>query len=340
LREAGKRVEPADLAAALQAGYGVMTWLGTALDGPSLLYRGIWPTYLLAPLGAAAVAARLMRLDAEQASHALAVALCRISGGPGAHGGAHAAGASPRWLLVGQAARAGALAALAASEGFAGDLGLLDAPWLERVHGIVPVGLATAVPEDGGVGGLSLKPVCAAKQTQAALDGCRQILASTPADRIARVEIGVPAAYRAMIGHRRVDSRTDRLTSLAYLLAIAAVAPDDLFDLARARRGDEPAVADFMARVEVAADPSLEPFYPKVWPARVRVTVGGAVIERLVTAALGDPDRPLDEPAAIAKVSRLLGAARPAAALARLTGAALAATHDEAALNDLLAALS
>ena len=27
--------------------------VGSAIDGPSVLYRGIWPTYLAAPLGAA-----------------------------------------------------------------------------------------------------------------------------------------------------------------------------------------------------------------------------------------------------------------------------------------------
>jgi 2-methylcitrate dehydratase PrpD len=47
-----------DIAAAIIAGYEAMIRLGAAIDGPSVLYRGIWPTYFAAPLGAAAVAAR------------------------------------------------------------------------------------------------------------------------------------------------------------------------------------------------------------------------------------------------------------------------------------------
>jgi 2-methylcitrate dehydratase PrpD len=51
--------DPAALAAAMIAGYEVMVRLGQAIDGASILYRGIWPTYFTAPVGVAAVAARL-----------------------------------------------------------------------------------------------------------------------------------------------------------------------------------------------------------------------------------------------------------------------------------------
>ena len=40
-----------DLAAAIVAGYEAMIRLGAAIDGPSVLYRGIWPTYFAAPFG-------------------------------------------------------------------------------------------------------------------------------------------------------------------------------------------------------------------------------------------------------------------------------------------------
>ncbi len=39
------------------AGYEVMVRFGQAIDGPSVLYRGIWPTYFATPLGIATVAA-------------------------------------------------------------------------------------------------------------------------------------------------------------------------------------------------------------------------------------------------------------------------------------------
>jgi 2-methylcitrate dehydratase PrpD len=55
---------PDDLMAAIIAGIEAMTRLGRAVDGPAILYRGIWPTYFAAPFGIAAVAARLLGSDA------------------------------------------------------------------------------------------------------------------------------------------------------------------------------------------------------------------------------------------------------------------------------------
>jgi MmgE/PrpD N-terminal domain len=52
-----------------------MTRLGRVISGPDILDRGIWPIYFSAPFGIAAVAARMLRLDANQTAHALALAL-------------------------------------------------------------------------------------------------------------------------------------------------------------------------------------------------------------------------------------------------------------------------
>src|SRR5262249_22080298 len=64
----------AEIAAAIAAGYDIMTRLGEALDGPTILYRGVWPTFFLAPVAVAGACARLLRLDEKQAAHALAIA--------------------------------------------------------------------------------------------------------------------------------------------------------------------------------------------------------------------------------------------------------------------------
>src|SRR5215470_9348582 len=117
------------LAAAMIAGYEVMVRFGQAIDGPSVLYRGIWPTYFATPLGIAAVAACLLDLDAPQCAHALALALVRSAPGVGHHN----LPTTSRWLAVGQAAEAGLTAALAARAGFTSDLGLLDSGYLPGV---------------------------------------------------------------------------------------------------------------------------------------------------------------------------------------------------------------
>src|SRR5689334_8761885 len=65
--------QTSELLAAIMAGYEAMIRLGLALHGPHNLYRGIWPTYIAAPFGIAALAARLLGLDVGQTAHALAL---------------------------------------------------------------------------------------------------------------------------------------------------------------------------------------------------------------------------------------------------------------------------
>ena len=159
---ARSEVDAAELAAAIVAGYEAMIRLGVAIDGPTVLYRGIWPSYFAAPFGVAAVAARLMRLNAGQAAHALATSL--IMAAPGT--GHHAAVTTARWLAVGHAAARGLQAAQAAQSGFTSDTGIADGDFLKNIYGITPDIVLLA----RGAGSLALeqvsyKPWCAARQT-------------------------------------------------------------------------------------------------------------------------------------------------------------------------------
>src|SRR3984957_12293115 len=65
--------DASELPAAVLAGYEAMICLGRAVNGPAILYRGIWPTYFAAAFGTAAVAALLLRLTERQTAHALAL---------------------------------------------------------------------------------------------------------------------------------------------------------------------------------------------------------------------------------------------------------------------------
>lgn len=127
-------IEPAAVGRAIAGGYDAMIRLGLALRGPTVLYRGIWPTYFGAAFGVAAVAARLMRLDERQAAHALALALTLAAPGVGHHN----APTTTRWLAVGLAARNGLMAARAAHAGFTSDINLLGGNFLASVYDIRP----------------------------------------------------------------------------------------------------------------------------------------------------------------------------------------------------------
>ncbi len=322
-------------ARALSAGYEAMTRFGAAVDGPALLPRGIWPTYMAAPICSCAVASYLLGLDSERTADALAIALTMTSGAPG-----RPTGASPRWLLLGLAARAGCEAAIAAAEGYAGDHTLLDGGWLARTHGVkCDTGpLAAAAPGEGPLGALSLKPHCAAKQTIAAIDAFQNLLhAGVAPGAIASVRIAVPPAYAEMIAHRNTGTRVGRITSAAYHLALAAYRPNELDNVARPDLGGHPEVAAFMERVEVIADPSLEQHYPQRWPARLEVRLkDGRSESKLVVDARGDQPR-FGEVDVRAKFHRLADhvIGRPAAD--EMAEACLSATERDDALGALRA---
>ena len=326
-------------AQALNAGYEAITRLGSAVAGPSILYRGIWPTYLVAPFGAAAVTARMLALDAGKTADALAIALSMTCGRPGGH----TTGASSRWLLVGQAARVGSLAGFAAARGYAGDRTLLDGDWLNRVHGIncdIST-LLTPAEAGGAIATLSLKPYCAAKQTIATIDAFCELLEGgvLPAEIMA-IRVSVPPAYSAMISGRQVTaSRTQRIVSAAYNLALAAYRRDDLIDVMRPDHSADERISALMARVAIVEDQELLRFYPQRWPARVTANLtDGREVSALVIDARGDPARSLDSVAVTKKFHLLVAPLLDRRNADEIVAACLSATENDSALAKLCTA--
>ena len=301
--------DPDALAAAMIAGYEVMVRFGQAIDGPQVLYRGIWPTYFVAPLGIAAVAARLLDLDALQCAHALALALVRSA--PGA--GHHNLSTTSRWLAVGQAAETGLAAALAARAGFTSDLGLLDGGYLRGVFDLKPnlVVLADELGEGFRLEEVAFKPWCAARQTMAATQALIEVIESEiPGDAITQVTAFVPPLHRRMIDHGiAIGNRASFLTSLPYQLAVAALAPHNAWDVGQAHASVADHIRVFMDRVAIAPDETLLSRFPSQWPARIEVVTSSRRYERTVTDVPGDPARPFNRDAVRAKFHRLAGPA-------------------------------
>jgi 2-methylcitrate dehydratase PrpD len=298
---------PGDVIATILAGYEVMTRLGRAIDGPAILYRGIWPTYFAAPLGIAAAAARMLRLDAAATAHALALALTCSAPGVGHHNAATAA----RWFAVGNAARNGLAAALAAQAGFTSDLALFEGSFLPGIYDVTPdlSALTGGLGESAALMETSFKPWCAARQTMAATQALREIMEGGVApEAMTGINAGVLPPHRKMIDHGvTAGDRASHLTSVQYHMAVAAVAPERAFDL---DQSDDPpaAVRAFMEKITVEADEALLADYPRAWPARVSVSAGVTQHERLVTHIPGDPGRTFDRSRVKDKFLRLAGA--------------------------------
>jgi 2-methylcitrate dehydratase PrpD len=334
-----QRRDTRTFAHALFAGYEVMTRFGVAIDGPGILPRGIWPTYLAAPICAAAVASYLLGLTPSQTANALGIALTMTSGAAG-----KPIGATSRWLLLGTAARAGVAASLAAACGYMGDCTLLDGDWMERAHGIQFNAAPLVAPpqEDGAVDALSCKPYCAAKQTIAAIDAFRSLLAQgVSPQNIVALRAFVPSAYSGMIEARDVaESRLARITSAAYHLALAAYRPAELVNVARPNLAGDPQIASFMDRVEIIADKSLDPVFPRRWPAGVEVMLKNGLRKmELVLDATGDPMRS-SELDLRAKFLTLTDPVIGKSAAAELAEACLLATESDEALAQLCARIN
>ena len=149
--------DPERYALAVGAGYEAMIRLGRAIDGAHVVYSGVWPSCLCAPLGTAAVTAQLLGLDAARTAGALSLAMTMAM----STGGGHHAQQPGRWLTIGQAARAGCVAALAAARGYSAPLDLARFP---------PATIDTTTLLSGGearaIEEVSVKPFPGAKQTR------------------------------------------------------------------------------------------------------------------------------------------------------------------------------
>ena len=304
---ASRKRDPDALAAAMLAGYELMVRFGQAIDGPSVLYRGVWPTYFATPLAVAAVAARLIDLDAPQCAHALALALARSAPGVGHHN----LTTTSRWLAVGQAAEAGLAAALAARAGFTSDLGLLDGGYLPGAFNLRPdiAVLTVGLGERFRLAEVAFKPWCAARQTMAATQALIEIIsAGVAADTITQVTAFVLPLHRRMVDHGiATGDRASFLTSLPYRLALAALAPHAAFDVAQAPAHVPDHIRAFMEQVAVVPDDTLLAEFPSRWPGRIEVATSSGRIARTVTDVPGDPTRPFDRNAVREKFSRLAG---------------------------------
>jgi 2-methylcitrate dehydratase PrpD len=328
--------DPAALAAAMIAGYEIMVRLGRAVDGPSILYRGIWPTYFVTPIGIAAVAARLLDLDPQQAAHALALALVRSSPGVGQHNAA----TTSRWLAIGQAAEAGLLAALAARAGFTSDLALLDGGFLAGIYHATPdpEALTDALGERFGLREVSFKPWCAARQTMAATQAMIEIIGSgVAADAITEVKAFVLPPHRRMIDHGvTAGDRASFLTSLPYRLALAALAPRAAMEIGQAPVEVPENIRAFMGRIAIEPDDGLLSNYPYQWPARIEVVTSAGRHVGIVTAVPGDPSRPYDAAAVTEKFHRFAAPAIGAESAARILEHAVGLLNGQTSASALL----
>jgi len=282
---AGERpVSGPTLLAAVAAGYETMVAIGEAVDGAFILYRGIWPSYLAAPLAAAATTARLLELDRSRFVDALAIAAARVVG----IAGRPPREPSSRWFLYGCAAAEGVASALAAAGGVAGDPAVLETVLgLQTQDDFREIRSSSKLP---AVARVDVKPYCTARQVQSATEGARRAwgqLNDATVDAIIAIEVAVPEPYRSMIDQPRPSDRLSSIMSAQFQIAAALHDPARLYDVARTGLSLSGAGAAIGHAVSVVADPELTSLFPALWPAQVRVRLRDS---REACARVLDPD--------------------------------------------------
>lgn len=255
----GMAANGTDLIDAYVAGCQVMLTVGSAVN-PALYKAGWHATSVLGAFGAAAAAARLFRLNAEQIGHAFGLVASLASGPRGAFGG------EGKPLQVGQAAGSGVRAAALAQAGWKGASGAVagDRGALTRMAGALSAS-GYAAPGPFPPPGFVTKPYPSCTATHSAVAEILSLMPQAGRRRggdIVRIRCAVDRFVpQILISHLPVSPDEGRF-SLPYCIAHAVVhgdlSPSAFSDESFSPDGPRDAeVRQLMGRVAIAADDSL-----------------------------------------------------------------------------------
>jgi 2-methylcitrate dehydratase PrpD len=297
-------ISGAELIAAFIAGVEVEYALGRVLGEG--VYRW-WTTALLGTIGAAAGAARALRLDAQATAHAIRIAACQSSGLRGVFG----TPAKP--YLCGRAAQTGIDAALSARAGIAGPEGIFEAPngFFARFGDGRLDADTFALPGrrfaliDPGIA-FKLFPVCSA--AQAAIEATASLLAEhrVPDDLVERVRCEVTPFVADCLTYPRPRTIAEAQFSMNFAIGcmLAYGALDlEMLDASRLR---DARLERAMAKVEMAPRPALAQA-AEARPEHLEAAIvtldlrDGRSLTRHVPAATGMPANPASDKQLAAK---------------------------------------
>jgi 2-methylcitrate dehydratase PrpD len=287
-----------DMIAAYAAGYEV--WAELAERDQGHHHRKGWhPTGIFGAIGASAACAALRRLDAERATHAIALGASQSSGIMANFG------TMTKPFHAGRAAHSGVIAARLAEAGFTASPDALEHPQ-GFLSAVSPEGKVdrdsppTALGRDWRLAsaGLSIKKFPACYCTHRSIDAMLDLRARRPIDpaTIERITVSMSDTYATILRNHAPQTGLAAKFSIEFAMAAAAIAGrvglGELTD-AFVRRAD---VQALMRRVGVETNQNYDPDSPgaSVYD-QVRVHLaGGAVLEsEQVTHARGHARRPL-----------------------------------------------
>lgn len=325
--ELGSNLE--EVVTAMVAGYEVYTRIGV-LAAPDLLRRGFHPHAVLSNFGAAAVAAKLRKFDAETTLHALAIALSHASGTTEYT----SSGGSIKRIHAGIGTRNGMVAADMARAGITGPRAFLSGSkgffrtFLQRgASDRAPGEFALNRPFE--IANVWLKAYCACYCTHAYIDALRPFV-QRHAD-IDDICLRIAPHFNVIVGTANANAYAPQNIehvqfSLPMQAAFALLGMGNGYLVHReylAGKVDMAPVVAMARRIRIVEEPALEKDYPGKFVADVTVTFrDGSSQHVFVEDPIGTDKNPMPEHEQDAKFMELttdvLGGERASTLLAML----------------------
>lgn len=271
----------AEIMAAIALGYevGLRIAASRPVETVELYATGRWVNY-----GAAAAAARLLKLDATQTAHAIGIA---GSEGPVIY-------LTPTSQFEGSSVKegippavvAGITAAYRARAGATGPLDLLD----DENRFIRPL-LTGKLGASWEVQKCYLKPYACCRYMHAAIDAILDMREEGSAIQALRIET-FPQALR-LANERAPATLEGGQYSFYFSCALAALHGREALQPVQRERLSDAAVIDLAARIELEASSDFVGAFPVGTPARVVIDQGNGAQEKIVLHPLGDVANPL-----------------------------------------------
>jgi 2-methylcitrate dehydratase PrpD len=325
--ELGSSLE--EVITALVAGYEVYTRIGV-LAAPDLLKRGFQPHAVLSNFGAAAVAAKLRKFDAETTLHALSIALSHASGTTEYT----STGGSIKRMHAGIGTRNGMVAADMSRAGITGPRSFLSGnkglfrTFLQRGPG-ERAEERFALDQPFEIGTVWLKAYCACYCTHAYIDAIRPFAERHA--QIAEIQARIHPAFDVVVGNANANAYEPKNIehvqfSLPTQMAFALLGKGNGYRVHRDYLNGKIDMAPVIAAargIKISLSPELEQLYPGKFVADVTVTFrDGTSAHVFVEDPIGTLVNPMSEDVQDAKFMELttdvIGEARSKALLATL----------------------
>jgi 2-methylcitrate dehydratase PrpD len=285
-----------DVITAMVAGYEIGARVGNAAT-MSLFFRGFHPQGTSGAFVAAATAARALELGAEPFQHAIGIVASQAGGLMAAQ-----EGAMVKRFHSGRAAQSGVYSALLAKSGFTGILNVLEAPYGGYLNSLSdapdPARLTAGLGATWETLQVGYKPHASVTSIHTALDGLAAIMREQKlaAGDIGKVDAGLSAMTHVHCAWEyKAQGVTAAQMNLYYGLAVIALDGIAFTDQYREDRLADPAILDFISRIDARVDPGIEAMGPAFrHAARVKVVTGdGRVFEKMLLHRRGSPENAL-----------------------------------------------